>query len=86
MNARMDIEFTGGEGTLVRMLGLIERRGFHVRGVGLSGHESGEPASMTVELTPRDAGRRLDILNRQLRRLHGVHAIATFVPPAGAQS
>lgn len=86
MTARMSIEFDTAEGAVVRMLGLIERRGFVVHGIGMTEHEGGDTALMMVELAPRDAGRRLDVLDLQLRRLHGVREIATFDPPSGALS
>jgi acetolactate synthase-1/3 small subunit/acetolactate synthase II small subunit len=66
------IDFAIAEGAVIRMLGLIERRGFLVRGLGMTEHESGETASMVVELSARDPGRSLDTLDLQLRRLHGI--------------
>jgi acetolactate synthase regulatory subunit len=41
---------------------------------------------MVVELAPRDAGRSLDILDLQLRRLHGVTHVSTFTPATEALS
>jgi acetolactate synthase II small subunit len=75
---RLAINFTVAEGAVVRMLGLIERRGFAVTGLGMTEHGAGETASMVVELAPRDAGRSLDTLDLQLRRLHGVSHVSTF--------
>lgn len=86
MTARMNIEFEVGEGAIVRMLGLIERRGYEVRGLGMSEHECGRTASMVVELAARDASRRIDVLDLQLRRLHGVRNITTLVSSSGASS
>lgn len=82
MSARMSIEFDVGEGAVVRMLGLIERRGYELRGIGMTEHDCGGTASMVVELSPRDSGRRIDVLDLQLRRLHGVRNILTFDPGA----
>ena len=82
MSARVGIEFVPIEGALVRLLGLIERRGFEVRGVAMAERAgAGEYAALTVDVVPRDPSRRLDVLELQLRRLHGVHDIT--MPTAG---
>ena len=98
MSARIGIEFDNVEGAVIRLLGLIERRGFVLRGVtmaerdgdGASGRASASgrvsSASMTVELVARDPSRRLDVLELQLRRLHGVRDISTNPLMAGASS
>lgn len=86
MNPRMSIQFEPAEGAVVRMLGLIERRGFELRGLGMVEHDGGGSASMMVELSPRDPSRRLEVLDLQLRRLHGVRDIVTFAPDDGALS
>jgi acetolactate synthase II small subunit len=80
MTMRLAINFAVAEGAVVRMLGLIERRGFAVTGLGMTEHGAGDTASMVVELAPRDATRRLDVLDLQLRRLHGVSHVAAFTP------
>ncbi len=76
MNGRINIDFDVAEGAVIRMLGLVERRGFDVRGVGMTEHPGGETASMTLELAARDSDRRLEVLDLQLRRLHGVRGVA----------
>ncbi|CAA9523939.1 MAG: hypothetical protein AVDCRST_MAG39-2713 [uncultured Sphingomonadaceae bacterium] len=75
MSARVGIEFVPIEGALVRLLGLIERRGFEVRGVRMAERPCGRSATLSVDVSPRDPGRRLDVLEQQLRRLHGVQDI-----------
>ena len=68
------IEFDGAEGALRRLLGLIESRGFDVRAMSM---ESGVAGSdMTVGVAPRDGGRCVDVLSRQIARLHGVQRVA----------
>ena len=86
MNARISIDFDRAEGAVLRLIGLVERRGFEVRGIAMGEHASDGTASMTLDVSPRDAGRRLEVLDLQLRRLHGVRSIATFAPPAGSVS
>ena len=72
MTDTIRIDFAIAEGAVIRVLGLIERRGFRVRGLDMTEHEAGKPASMVIELSARDAGRSLDTLDLQLRRLHGI--------------
>ena len=84
MSARILIDFAMAEGAVPRMLGLVERRGFQVRGIGMEEDEAGETASLTLEVSPRDAGRRLDVLDLQLRRLVGVRDVITFNPAGQA--
>ena len=67
--SRVTVEFTPGEGALVRVLGLVERRGFDVRGIAMAG------GSMTIDLNPRDPSRRLEMLDLQLRRLADVRDV-----------
>jgi acetolactate synthase regulatory subunit len=86
MNPRISIDFEPAEGAVVRMLGLIERRGFEVRGIGMTEHDGGGSASMMLELAPRDPSRRVEVLDLQLRRLHGVRDIATFAARPGSTS
>ena len=86
MNARISIDFEFAEGAVLRMLGLVERRGFEIRGIGMVENERGAAAKMMLELAPRDASRRIEVLDLQLRRLHGVHDVVTNHPPAGPAS
>ena len=68
------IEFDGAEGALRRLLGLIEARGFDVRAMSME--KNLDRSDMTVGVAPRDDGRCIDVLSRQLARLHGVHRVA----------
>lgn len=76
MSERMIVDFTPGEGTVLRMLGLIERRGFRVRGIGMNEKSCGRRALLMLDLVPLDSGRSLDVLGLQLRRLHEVNDVA----------
>ena len=69
---RLAVEFTAGEGALVRMLGVVERRGFILRRAVMAELPCGRRATLALTVEPRDAGRSLDTLALQLGRLHGV--------------
>ena len=56
MSARLVVSFTPAEGAVVRMLGLVERRGYSLRSVAME--ERADGASMTIHVEPRDSSRR----------------------------
>lgn len=62
------ITFQSGEGTLRRVLGLIEARGFNVRSMQMGSDM--DTSTMTVAIDPRDGTRRTATLLRQIQRLH----------------
>jgi acetolactate synthase regulatory subunit len=72
MMEKLVVDFAPMEGAVLRMLGLVERRGFRVSGIGMTEQPCGRRASLELELVARDAGRRVEVLGHQLRRLHGV--------------
>ena len=80
MNARLKIEFANSEGALVRILGVVERRGFMIKSAAMNEHADGNSASLIVEVVPRGAERRLDVVMPFLRRLHDVRSINAFEP------
>ena len=73
MTERIEIQFAMAEGAMLRVLGLVERRGFEVRGVSMIGE--GEQGSLSLDVRPRDPNRRLDIVAGQLRRLADVRHV-----------
>ena len=73
MSASIEIAFAPAEGAVLRMLGLVERRGFALRGVTME--ERGESGTLSIQVEPRDAGRRLDVIANQLRRLVEVRTV-----------
>jgi acetolactate synthase regulatory subunit len=75
-HARMFIEYAAGEGAMVRMLGLVERRGFIVRRAAMAEQPCGRRATLALTVEPRDASRSIDVLALQLGRLHGVGRVA----------
>jgi acetolactate synthase II small subunit len=74
---RLAIDLTPAEGAVVRVLGLVERRGFVVRGLAMNEDERG--ASLVIDLEPRDPGRRAEVVARQLGRLVDVNQV-TIAP------
>jgi acetolactate synthase regulatory subunit len=69
---RLVVEYLAGEGALVRMLGLVERRGFVLRRAVMAELPCGRRATLALTVEPRDSGRSVETLALQLRRLHGV--------------
>jgi len=64
------------EGALLRVLGMIERRGFRV--VDLGCHEHAEAVSVKLKL---DGQRRVaEVLVRQIARLHDVRSTELLAP------
>lgn len=72
MTDRIIIEFTPAEGAMLRLLGLIERRGFRITAVTMGEAPGACRATMTLDLVARGGARALDTLGLQLRRLSDV--------------
>ncbi|MGZ8313464.1 MAG: ACT domain-containing protein [Allosphingosinicella sp.] len=75
MAERLVVDFAPMEGAVLRMIGLIERRGFRVSGMEMIEQPCGRRASLGLDLVARDGGRRVEVLGHQLRRLHGVSEV-----------
>jgi len=71
------IELDRAEGSLQRLIGLIERRGFHIDGMTMGG--MGEHRTVAVQVRPRDASRQIDVLGRQIDRMFGARRIEESV-------
>ena len=79
MSDTIHIQIDRADGSLQRLIGLVERRGFHIDGMNMAP----EGAALRVALTVRgrDAGRSIDNLGLQIDRLVGARRIsndATF--------
>jgi acetolactate synthase II small subunit len=70
MSKTIHIELDREDGSLQRLIGLIERRGFHIDGMTMAG--SGDNRSVAVQVRGRDATRHVDVLSRQIGRLYGM--------------
>lgn len=73
---RISIEFATMEGAVMRMLGLVERRGFRIRGVSMNERPGGTRGSLSLQLAPDNPARSLGVLAAQLGRLHGVESVS----------
>jgi acetolactate synthase regulatory subunit len=81
-NQRLVVEFTAEEGALVRMLGVVERRGFILRRTVMAELPCGRRATLALTVEPRDAGRSVETLALQLGRLvcvGRVHQETSFI-------
>ena len=76
MTGRLIIAYRDEEGAIGRIVGLVERRGFELRGITMTGEATGH--KLTLDVTARDASRKLDVLDLQLRRLDGVSHVSTI--------
>jgi acetolactate synthase-1/3 small subunit/acetolactate synthase II small subunit len=82
MTGRLHVDFDAAEGALLRMVGLVERRGFVVSGVSMA--EADGRGSLSLDVAARDPGRRLDVVAAQLRRLIDVRNVSILPPEPGA--
>ena len=74
MNHLIHIELDRLEGSLLRILGLVERRGFHIDEMEL--FDLGEDKrGLTIQVRPRDPSRSSDTLGLQIDRLYGVRRL-----------
>jgi len=74
----LTIEFDSAEGSIRRLLGVIEARGFQVRTMTMGSDL--ERSSITIGIMPRDDGRCVNVLSRQIARVNGVHHVAPLPP------
>lgn len=75
------IELIRSEGALIRILGMIERRGFAVQGVTMPPAVAGVNSRLmhiTVTVEPRQAGRSTGNLTCQLRKLWDVRQVTVI--------
>lgn len=71
----LSLSLSAAEGALVRVLGLIERRGFAFTGMELNCADGGLALSLKVA----ENGRSVEVLMRQIKRLPDVRE-ASFAP------
>lgn len=80
MSDTIHIQIDRADGSLQRLIGLVERRGFHIDGMTLS--DEGSLRRVQIQVRGRDAGRCTENLGRQIDRLFGVRRIAATGYPA----
>ena len=81
MSGRIHVDFDAAEGAVLRMVGLVERRGFAVSGISMAALDG--RGSLSLDVEPRDPGRRLDVIANQLRRLHDVRNVSSLSSAPG---
>ena len=64
------------EGSLQRLIGLIERRGFTIERMVMEG--AGDARTVAVCVRPRDAGRHVDVLGRQIDKMLGMRRCEAY--------
>jgi len=71
----INCEIDRAEGSLQRLIGLVERRGFHIDALEMEAEGNGA-RRVALGVRARDSGRCFDVLGRQIDRLIGVRRIA----------
>lgn len=70
MSNTIHVKIDYADGSLLRLIGLIERRGFHIDHMSLS--DAGGEREVSIKVRARDGGRCVEVLGRQIDRLFGV--------------
>lgn len=78
----LNLNIDRADGSLQRLIGLVERRGFHIDGLNVS--DDGSERRVELRVRGRDAGRCLDTLGRQIDRLYGVRRAPDAFPQESA--
>lgn len=61
------------EGSLQRLIGLVERRGFHIDRMNVA--DAGAHREVRMAVRGRDDGRCIDVLGRQIDRMIGARRV-----------
>ena len=73
MSDTIHIQIDRADGSLQRLIGLVERRGFHIDGMSMA--DEGVSRRIALTVRGRDAARSIDNLGCQIDRLFGVARI-----------
>ena len=86
MTDTIQIHIDRADGSLQRLIGLVERRGFHIDGMSLS--DEGAMRRVQLQVRGRDAERSTENLGRQIDKLCGATRIglpaSSYVYQTGA--
>lgn len=74
MTDTIHIRIDRADGSLQRLIGLVERRGFHIDGMSLI--EEGAARRIALAVRGRDDSRCVDSLGRQIDKLFGMDRVA----------
>ncbi|MGI4819380.1 MULTISPECIES: ACT domain-containing protein [unclassified Brevundimonas] len=73
MSNTIHIQIDRADGSLQRLIGLVERRGFEIHGMNMN--DAGDWRMLALTVASRDGTRCIDNLGRQIDRLFGVRRI-----------
>jgi len=82
MSNTIHIQIDRADGSLQRLIGLVERRGFEIHGMNMN--EVGDWRTLALTVASRDGTRCIDNLDRQIDRLFGVRRIEAPASPNAA--
>ena len=74
MNHTLRMNIQKVEGAIIRLLGLIERRGFSVTGMQAHTDDARQEVEITVHV--RSATRSIETLAKQIEKLYDVRSVA----------
>jgi len=84
MTDTIQIQIDRADGSLQRLIGLVERRGFHIDGMSLS--DEGAMRRVQLQVRGRDEGRCTENLGRQIDKLIGATRVGFAQSTYGYQS
>ena len=84
MSAVIHLHVDHADGALQRLIGLVERRGFHIDAMSLS--DEGAMRGVQLQVRGRDEGRCTENLGRQIDKLIGATRVGFAASAYGYQS
>lgn len=84
MTDTIQIQIDRADGSLQRLIGLVERRGFHIDAMSLS--DEGAMRGVQLQVRGRDEGRCTENLGRQIDKLIGATRVGFAASAYGYQS
>lgn len=73
MSDTIHIRIDRADGSLQRLIGLVERRGFHIDGINMA--DEGKFRRISIKVRGRDDGRCISNLGRQIDGLYGARRV-----------
>lgn len=80
MTTQINIDFLPAEGAVVRLIGLVERRGYELEAMNYVPAIGSHRLSVTVRARP--GLRQIETLKAQIARAYGVTAVNDVIAPA----
>ena len=74
MTDTIQIQIDRADGSLQRLIGLVERRGFHIDGMSMA--DEGATRRIQLQVRGRDDGRCTEVLGRQIDRMIGATRVS----------